>query len=274
MERRELSVAKISQSTTSNSNAKFLRIMSWNVWGGSDTDYLQERMEAVVTAVKREQADVLALLDVSESALSILTEGLVKAYLLFQVFKDSGESTGTVLLCNRSTVKIHDGTQPYYYDFPSGSNVIGAELNHLQTGLYFNVLATRLNDGPESDHLREGQADIINQVVRSFSNFFLIGDINTYSSKEAVESKLNHLTDSYLDLQCPSRVRYTYDGVKNSLITSKLQLRNTRLLFKSKTRQLSCLSLSLVGQKPLSDIETEPSMYYGLSGLYNIKSKV
>lgn len=248
--------------------------MSWNVWGGSDTDYLQERMEAVVTAVKREEADVLALLDVSESALSILTEGLVKAYLMFQVFKDNGESTGTVLLCNRTTVKIHDGTQPYYYDFPGGSNVIGAELNHLQTGLYFNVLATRLNDGPESDHLREGQADIINQVVRSFSNFFLIGDINTYSSKEAVESKLNHLTDSYLDLQCPSRVRYTYDGVKNSLITSKLQLRNTRLLFKSKTRQLSCLSLSLVGQMPLSDIQTEPSMYYGLSGLYNIKSKV
>jgi hypothetical protein len=265
MEKREIVTGRVTGSP-------MVKVLSWNVWGGAHNDYLQERMESVVQQVKREQPDVASLLDVSESALDILTHGLSKMYLMFQVFKDSGVSTGTVLLCNRSTVQIHKGTQPYYYDFPAGSNVIGAELNHIETGLYFNVLATRLNDNPDSDHVRESQMEIVAQVVRSFSNFFLIGDINSYSMEEPVESKLSSINDSFTVLQCPARVKFTYDGQRNSLVTSKLQLRNTRLMFKTKMRQLSCISLGLVGQSVLPDIGIETSMYYGLVGLYSIKS--
>ena len=226
---------------------------------------MQERVEHVVADIKREEPDVASLLDVSVPALELIVSALTKTYLVFQVFKESTDASGTVLLCRRSSVSIRPDTQPYYYEYKQGSNVIGAELVHTASGARFDVLATRLNDNPESDHVRESQCDVLYHVIRNMNNYVLMGDFNSYSYDEVVEQRMQPLTDCYVKLQCPRNIQFTYDGMHNTLVgSSTRRFRNSRVYYKSDNGVLDVKSLSLLGTRAIPDIDTEPSMYYGL----------
>ena len=242
-----------------------IKLLTWNIWAGASTTFMQERVEHILTSIKREEPDVASLLDVSVPALELIVSALTKTYLVFQVFKESTDATGTVLLCRRSTVSIRKDTQPYYYEYKKGSNVIGAELVHTASGARFDVLSTRLNDDPESDHVRESQCDVLYHVTRNMNNYVLMGDFNSYDYDEAVEQRMQSLTDAYVALQCPRSVQFTYDGMHNTLVgSSTRRFRNSRVYYKSSDGGLAVKSLSLIGTRQIPNIDAEPSMYYGL----------
>ena len=241
-----------------------LRVFTWNVWTEQRSRYVKERMVYICRLIKREGFDIVSLLDVSEEALTILSDQLSKLYHIFQVFKKTEDKTGTVVLCNKESLEFTKGEGPYYYDFQKSSNVLGAALTHKATGFEFNCLATRLSDNPDNDHIREKQAETVAKVIKNMPQTILMGDMNIYDIKEPAEATLSFLSDSWVNMLCPNNVKYTFDGLSNNLISTDRRMRNSRVLYHSKGKAIEPRFVSLHGQGLVSDININPSLYYGL----------
>lgn len=252
---------------------KCLRLLTHNIW--NNDSYLQERLGAVIKNIKIKNPDVACLIDVSEQAYHILNNTLDKHYLLFQVFIDEGNKSGTVIFCNRHTIEIPEGSQPYYYDYPQGGRILGCELIHKESMLNFHVLATRLDYNPDNDHIREAQCDVIHNVVRKLDNYVVLGDFNVYHRAEKAEQFLNHImNDVWIKMHCPSKLRYTYNGKTNPIIKNNEKIRNTRIYYRSKKDKFvpKSMSLSCIGM--ISDtVKLPPSPYYCLEAIIQIKEK-
>jgi exonuclease III len=249
-----------------------IKVLTYNIWDNSS--YIQERLIYIAKLLKKKSPDIVCLTDVSSTALNYLSDILDKQYLFFQVFTTEGDRSGTVLLCKYDTITIPKDTQPYYYDYPDGQpgRILGAELTHTQSGFKFHVLATRLDEDPDNDYIREAQCDVIFNVTKTLKNFILMGDMNIYGSSEIAETKLNKImNDSWIKLQCPYQIRYTYNGKTNPIIKTNKKFRTSRIYYKSKKLKLK--TMSLVGVGYISDeIKIPPSPYYGLEVLYQIKN--
>lgn len=254
-----------------------LKAISYNVWNNSS--YWQERIGAITKLIKTESPDVVCLIDVTEQAFHMISKILDKHYIIFQVFIDEKKQCGIVLLCNRDTVSIPEKSPPYYYDYPTGyGQIIGTELIHKRTGTKFHTLATKLDENPDNDHIRDNQCDVITQVVRKLENYILMGDMNIYHRSEKAEEKLSlvgassRMIDSWIKIGCPNKVRYTYDGKKNPIIKNKLQVRNARIYYRSRHHLLKVKSISLLGYENISEtIKVPPSPYYGLETIFSLK---
>lgn len=253
-----------------------LKVMTYNIW--NDSIYFQERMSAIIRNIKNRAPDIICLLDVSVEAYQIL-EQLENFYHMFQVFTVEGETSGTVLLCNKKTIGFPEDTSPYYYDYPQGGRIVGAEIYHLETNYSFHVLGTRLDDHPDNDNIRETQCDVIYNVVRKMEHFILMGDMNFYNRCERGEVKLTEtMSDTWIKLQCPSELRFTYNGKANPIIRNNEKLRNARIYYRAKTKKATQVKLhpramALICTGNISDdIKIPPSPYYGLEAIYEIKA--
>ena len=244
-----------------------LKILSYNIW--DKTDYWEERISHVVKLIRDNNPDVCCLLEVSKECYDFLVDALEHSYLLFQVFILENETTGMVLLCNKSTVDLPEGTQPYYYDFQTDGRIVGVELEMLSTGEKFHVLSTKLDDHRDNDHIRNEQFSLVSKVIKNLKNCIVAGDFNIFKDGEDVESSIlsSKLKDSWTKMGCPVRVKYTFDGKRNRITQDTTQLRATRLYYYGS--HLDIKSLSLIGTSPISDqLPIAPSCHYGLLGVF------
>jgi hypothetical protein len=252
---------------------ELLRVMTQNIW--DEQHYFQERIHAIIRIIKNRTPDIICLLDVSQTAYGILEKGLGNMYIMFEVFTREGDPSGTVMFCNKNTIVIPDDSQPYYYDYPQGGRIIGAEVKHIETDYSFHVLATRLDELPDNDNIREAQCEVIYGVVKKIDNYILMGDVNFYSRCEKAEVRLNSIMiDTWIKIQCPPELRFTYNGATNPIIRNNARIRNGRIYYRSKKDRLLPRAMSIVGLENISDeIKIPPSPYYGLEAVYDIKRR-
>lgn len=245
-----------------------LKVMTYNIW--DKQEYWQERVEHVVKLIKDNGPDVGCLLEVSENCFNYIQNELEKFYIIFQVFLLEGDSVGMVLLCKRDSVDLPDGSQPYYYDFASGSGrVIGVELELLSNGERFNVLCTKLDDHRDNDHIRSDQFAVVQQVIKKLRNCIVVGDFNIFRESEEIQSKIqaSKLNDAWTKMGCPNRVKYTFDGKRNRITNDRTQLRASRIYYSGS--HLHIKSLSFIGTNTISDsLRITPSCHYGLLGTF------
>jgi len=245
-----------------------IKILTYNIW--DKQEYWQERIEHLVRLIKEHGPDVCCLQDVSESCYNYLNEQLDKFYIIFQVFLLEGNRVGMVLLCKRDTVNLPDGTQPYYYDFNSGSGrVIGVELELLSNGENLHVLCTKLDDHRDNDHIRSDQFAVVQQVIKKLRNCIVVGDFNIFHDGEEVQHKImaSKLDDAWIKMGCPNRVKYTFDGKRNRITKDRAQLRASRIYYMGS--HLRVKSLGFIGTNYISDsLKITPSCHYGLIGIF------
>jgi exonuclease III len=250
-----------------------LTVLTYNIWDKSE--YWQERIEHIVSLVKDHNPDVSCLLEVSDNCYRYIQSELAKSYIIFRVDEDSAGGAvgaGIVLLCNKKTVDLPEGGQPYYYDYSSGSGrVIGVELNLLSNNELINVLCTKLDDHRDNDHVRGDQFSMIQQVIKSqkIKNYIVMGDFNIFRRGEEVQGKIlaSDLDDAWTKMGCPNRVKYTFDGKKNRITQDRAQLRASRIYYSG--THLHVKALSFIGTKIISDsLQITPSCHYGLLGTF------
>ena len=247
-----------------------LRVLSYNIWNNSS--YWQERLSTVIRIIKSNSPDVICLMDVNKLCWEELRDTLEKYYIVFQVFLEEGNQSGIVLFCNRDTMQIPENTQPYYYDYNCGTGrIIGVELIHKETGDKVHVLATALDNTPDNDYVRAEQYAVIQKVTKSLKHYILVGDFNIQSHREEIEKKLiaSNMSDVWIDMGCPLKAKYTYNGRKNQWARNKKQLRSTRIY--SHTSHYNIIGFNMVG---LEDPETKfaPSCHYGIMATFEGKS--
>lgn len=245
-----------------------LKVLTYNIW--DKKEYWQDRIEHVVKLIKENNPDVGCLLEVSENCYNYLVKELEKFYIIFQVFLLEGDDVGIVLLCNRNTVDLPEGSQPYYYDFNSGKGrVIGVELELLSNGEQVHILCTKLDDHRDNDHIRSDQYSVIQQVIKKLRNCIVVGDFNIFRGGEEVEGKIasSRLNDAWTKMGCPNRVKYTFDGKRNRITQDRSQLRASRIYYMGS--HLHIKSLSFIGTNVISDsLKITPSCHYGLIGTF------
>ena len=255
----------IEPDATETEQRHILKVLTYNIW--DQQHYWQERLHAVIRTIKENAPDVVSLLDVNVQCLEVLNQTLSGQYIVFEVFQIEGAEKGIVLLCRRGTVKIPEGTTPYYYDYNSGEGrVIGVEIEILSTGNRVHVLATKFDDHPDNDYIREEQFGVVKRVIKPLKQCIVMGDFNVYGSREGVEKALEQskLTDTWIKLGCPPRARYTYNGKRNTCVRDKRQLRASRVYF-TDTEQLDIRSYCLLGLAPISEeVPIPPSCHYGV----------
>jgi len=245
-----------------------IKVLTYNIW--DKQEYWQERIEHVVRLIKEHGPDVGCLLDVSENCYNYLNTELEKSYIIFQVFLLEGDRIGMVLLCKRDTVNLPEGSQPYYYDFTSGSGrVIGVELELLSNSERFHVLCTKLDDHRDNDHIRSDQFAVVQQVIKKLRNCIVVGDFNIFRDGEDCLQKImaSKLDDAWTKMGCPNRVKYTFDGKRNRITQDRSQLRASRIYYMGS--HLHVKSLGLIGTSYISDsLKITPSCHYGLIGTF------
>lgn len=245
-----------------------IKILSYNVW--AEESYWQERIHSVIKNIKDSTPDVACLLDVTQACFDRLMNALESTYILFQVFIEEGNECGMVILCRKETVELPAGTQPYYYDYNVGEGrIIGLELNLRSNGEVINVLCTKLDDHRDNDNIRAEQFQIAHHVIKSLKNLILVGDFNVYSDEEDIEKKISQskLQDIWITMGCPGKVKYTFDGKKNSCTSDKSQLRATRIYYAG--NHLDVKSMGITGTSVISDdVPMPPSCHYGLQACF------
>jgi exonuclease III len=245
-----------------------LRLITWNIW--SSEDYLQERVLHMITIIKKLHPDLICLQEVTVDSLKIIKDALDTQYHSFQIFVDEGASSGLLLMCRQNTTTIID--QPYYYDFSdTGRRVVGCEIEHNESGKRMHILTTHLEPSPENDFKRAEQFEVINKVIKPLRNCFLCGDFNILNSGEEVERKIeaSKLRDVYIDIGCPSKIKYTYNHHKNKNITNKVSARPDRILY-SNYHSHTVRALRLLGTDVIDRIGIMPSNHYGLAADFQI----
>lgn len=255
-----------------------LKVMNYNIW--DKVEYWEERVQQVIRIIKDNAPDVCCLHEVSEPCYTYIRDALKSFYLVFQAFIDEGDKVGSVLLCKLDTVSLPEGSQPYYYDFPKTSSsyergngrVIGVELVLKSNGDRVNMLCTKLDDHPDNDHVRNEQFKVVQQVLKGLRNCILAGDFNIFHHDEDIVRELtsSKLMDAWVKLGCPNRVKYTFDGKRNTITADRSQLRASRVYYTGNHFQPK--AFSLVGTSHISDsLPIAPSCHYGVIGTFQCR---
>ena len=267
MEKRDILLHDSGDYVNTSSSTKKITSLTYNVW--CEDLYFEERMNYIVNIIKNSKPDVVGLVDANEACSDLISKSLGKYYSVFEVFTQNEDKSGCMLLCCKDTIELQKNTQPFYYDYPKGSRVIGADVVLKENLFKFSVLVTRLNDNPDNDHIREAQCGVLQQVTKDIKNYVMLGDFNFYSIDENGLTKLTASKDVWLEMNCPSRIKYTFDGLSNPMIKKKITVRNSRIYYASS--QLEPKLLSLVGVDDIESIgekRVKPSLYYGLEAVF------
>lgn len=243
-----------------------IKILTYNIW--DKQEYWQERIQHVVKLIKDGFPDVACLLEVSENCYHYVAKMLDPFYIVFQVFIEEGNKSGMVLLCRHDTVSLPTGCQPYYYDFKSEGRIIGVELVLKSNSERFHFLCTKLDDHRDNDHIRSDQFSVVQHVIKGIKNCILVGDFNIFGDKEEVESKImkSKLSDAWIKMGCPNRIKYTFDGKRNGITRDRTQMRASRIYYSGS--HLSIRSMGLTGTGCISpDVQISPSCHYGLTAV-------
>lgn len=247
-----------------------LKVMNYNIW--DKVEYWEERVQQIVRIIKDNSPDVCCLHEVSQPCYTYIRDALKSFYLVFQAFIDEGDKVGSVLLCKLDTVSLPEGSQPYYYDFPrSNGRVIGVELVIQSNGDRVNMLCTKLDDHPDNDHIRNEQFKVVQQVLKGLRNCILAGDFNIFHDDEDIIRELtsSKLTDAWVKLGCPNRVKYTFDGKRNTITKDRSQLRASRVYY---TGHFQPKAFSLVGTSHISaSLRITPSCHYGVISTFRCR---
>jgi len=250
-----------------------LKVLTYNIW--DKPEYWQERAEHIVKIIKEHSPDVCCLLEVTEACHNYIQNQIERFYIIFQVFISEGNPSGMVLLCKKDSVDLPEGTQPYYYDFNSGTGrVIGVELELLSNGERINVLCTKLDDHRDNDHIRSDQFSVIQQVIKKLRNCIIAGDFYIFKEGEDIQNKIqtSKLDDAWTKMGCPNHVKYTFDGKRNRITNDRTQMRASRIYYTGS--HLHIKSLSLVGTNHISSaLKIPPSCHYGLMGTFQCEKK-
>lgn len=252
-----------------------LKLLTWNIW--CEDDYMYERMAHIVRNIRHQSPDVICLQEVTAVSYSILKKALESQYESFQIFIDEKAAYGLCIMSKKGTTQIiatgDDG--PYYYDFEGcttmGRKVIGCQIVH-SSGVKFHILNTHLESMGENDHLRSDQFDIIKKVTKHMKHCFLVGDLNICSPSEEIEKKISEskFYDAWIEMGCPSKIKYTYNYRKNSNVKSRYMSRLDRILYTNKS-SFEMKSLSLIGCDTISDtVQIHASDHFGLLAEFNL----
>lgn len=242
-----------------------ITVLTYNIW--SNTEYIHERCDSIIKIIKEKQPDLIALHEVSDVAYEFFQKALDKIYLMFQVFIDEHNPSGTVLMCNYNTTQINDNTQPYYYDFQGnqsgnlGGRVMGVEIYHSPSDFKFNFLATKLDDHVDSDHIRDQQMMLIQQVMKSMKHVILVGDFCSYDIQEDFEKRIRSmkLLDVWQRVGCPQVAKYTMNK-KNPLANANQRWSR---IYVNPTSKWQASNFTLVGTGKIDALGMPPSRHYG-----------
>lgn len=257
---------------TQSSHNRFT-VMTYNIW--FDNAYIKERTLKIVNIIKHKSPDIVCLQELTEGTFDLIESQLGSIYQIFQAFKDEGNPYGTCIMCLRESVSIiEDDDNPYYYDYNSctqmGRRVVGCEIEFkkfktLKTPRV-HILTTHLESLKDNTDQRASQFDIIKTVIKGYKNCILTGDFNVCNSNEPIEKKITEskLTDCWIEMGCPHKIKYTYNAKKNKNIHgSKYLNRFDRILYCSEA--FSAKSMTLTGRDDVSaSIPIPPSDHYGL----------
>jgi len=227
------------------------KVMTYNIW--SDTQYSQERLEAVIKIIKDIRPDAICLLDVTEPCHDKLVKALKMSYVIFQSFISTGDKSGIVQLFRRDTVTIPKGSEPYYFE--GGINLIGTEVE-IVNKLRINIIATQFDNRQDNENVRVNEFDLLKKIIKTFDNCIVVGDFNSQSPTEPVEKQINDskLTDCWIKMGCPSLLRQTCPSTK---------LRSSRIYYIN-NESLDLGVLTHVGTANIPEINVLPSIHYGL----------
>lgn len=241
--------------------------------------YSAERIMRIITIIREKMPDVIALQELSVETLSIVDDRLSNYYYIIEIFtKEEGNQYGTCILCKKQSIRIDDGDDNvYYYDFnPTRMNrrVVGCriEFNKMR-GKKFHILTTHLESLAENDLVRARQFEIIKHVTENLTDCIVLGDFSVTGSAEEIEKKIqkSKFKDSWIDMGCPFRVKYTVNPKKNVLAVKDQVSRPDRILYHSKL--LKTKTLAVVGTSHVDrDVPVQPSNHFGLYAEFELKN--
>ncbi len=240
----------------------YITILTYNVW--CEEKYLQERTNRIIDLVKQYEPDVVCFQELTDESFKIINSKLDELYYIFQIFTSEKQPYGCGLACKRDTSKIID--QPYYYDFNNtrmNRRIIGCEVKIGEHN--FHVLTTHLESLPKNDHLRSLQFDTISKVMEPLNNIILCGDFNILTDTEDINQKIanSKLSDSWIEIGCPSKIAYTYNYKKNKNIQNKFQNRLDRIYYTTKNLNMKPKRMALIGISE-TGVGIPPSDHFGL----------
>ena len=198
-----------------------MKVFSLNIWF---SDYLrQERAQILQKYLLENDYDVICLQEVIPCVLAYLYQSLKEIYPHIHMDLDE-DFYGTCIISkyelkNREILKFKD-TKMRRGLLKADINDITFVTTHLESefGKYANTKVNQLNNSIE--------------LLSINDKVLLIGDTNL-TPKNDKDLKLKDFYDVYLKLDNTKENKYTYDGVKNPLLSSKIRSRVDRAFSKN-----------------------------------------
>jgi endonuclease/exonuclease/phosphatase family metal-dependent hydrolase len=210
-----------------------LRLVTWNIWFG-EYRWL-DRLDALLAEVEREQADLIALQEVTRRQLSRIleTDWVRRDFAVSDAEGLSLDPHGVLLLARPSLQDLR------LIGLPSRRHrkLIHAELDTACGPL--QVVTAHLESGADAVALREAQLRIAGQVLGNGSAAVLLGDLNFDAERDPEE---DHVPPGLID--CWRALRgdqagNTLDPVENSMRAAMVEqtgarqpMRCDRILFR------------------------------------------
>jgi len=247
-----------------------LRILTYNLWFHESNRL--ERAQQIIHLIKKQQIEIVGLQEVVPETFELIVKHLKTDYLVFQVFIDEKLPYGDCLLFRRERIHI---VEPYFYDYPKTAmsrKLIGCEIQVKGFQPKLHILTTHLESGRNNAEVRHHQFQIIEEVVnkQNIGNVIMMGDLNITNIKEPTEDQIQQsvFSDAWIEIGCPEDLKYTYDYLRNSRITSKFRSRLDRILYRLGFEHLIS-GLKLVG---ITQELPPPSDHFGLLAEFIFKS--
>lgn len=251
-------------------------VLTYNVWFGDM--YQHERLSKIICNIREKIPDIVCLHELTVDAFNFVDNKLSAYYYIFQAFITEDDPYGSCIMCKKDSVRIVESDDnPYYYDFNKtkmSRRVLGCEVEFIKfSAPAFHILTTHLESLPENDTFRGPQVDTLHGVIKNLKHCIIAGDFGIANVEEEAEKKLqsSKLTDCWVEMGCPYKLKYSYNAKKNVNIRDKGQYRYDRILYHSskiKVKMLSMIGIDNISQSIL----IPPSSHYGLLAEFEIST--
>ncbi len=244
-----------------------LKFVTYNTWFGDY--YFKERFDAITDILKRTNADIIALQEITEKGLKIILEKdwVKENYFISDISGTTFYSYG-VLLLSRIPIKCLD---LYPLTSMMGRNVLIAEYNI--NGQKLLVAISHLESLKHSAKIRSVQLNEIFSVLNTSENSIFMGDFNFCSSWEENSNIDNSYSDVWKVLR-RKETGYTEHSdiniMRKQLKREEEKVRFDRILSKSSRPGWKPTKIKRFGMKPISSKYPEvfPSDHFGLFSVF------
>ncbi len=194
-----------------------LRVVSYDIKGKSKI--------SAQSIVADDLPDIICLVNSSVEHFEYIQDALEDRYVVFQVFVEEDDETGTIILCNKNTTSISDDETPYYFDYPAKckGRIIGTGVVHLHSKITFNILTAELDH--ENVSVRNTQLDTLSKVVKDMKDYIITGDLG--------DIEIGQTKDAWVKMGCPVRCR---SDVMRTYYDSRVLIPKSMSLIGTKTK--------------------------------------